>query len=516
MLFLRRRRREALLAAGCFLALSFTAHAFPRRWAAELVVTPRGVAPYEAPVERLVAGAVGPESLERAATVAGVTTAASVLELFESDAGLEERLGVRAEVRRTASGALEGVVLHAEAPARYQADQLVQALARELIERNAALERELRGQAPAPSALTAGPTGSGSQAERNLRETRQRLATLRERNPRLRAANPAGELLAVERALGEERVELTGWEARVAAAASAAAELEQAVRREAELAWQAERRAQPVAPVGAAPASSEQGPTREPTRLERLEAELVRLLATRTDRHPDVRRVVREIEAEREAERQRGQLGVPEPARQQPVSVPPRDEGSRPWDRPVVDRPLVDQTVLVAGEGGAGGEGPPPAFFQRAPSYGPWVAARTEEAQARREVEVRRKALEARQAEHARLESEEATLSRVRAEEAGLSRQVEELEQAARVGAARVEPGPLAAPIVPLQVAAPARLTPLTWAPWSTGQGLALALLLALTAGWVVDMFDRSYHQAEELGDLPVPVLGVVPHLRGR
>lgn len=509
VLFLRRRRREALLAAGCFLALSFTAHAFPRRWVAEAIVTPRGLTPYAAPVERLVAGATGTEALERAATAAGVTTAASVLELMETQPGLEERLGVRTEVRRSASGALEGVVLHAEAPGRYQAEQLVRSLARELIQRN---EQEAAGQ-PAGSE-PGGPTRPTVAPA--LQEARQRLAALRERTPSLREPSRAADLHALERALSEDRIALTTWEARADAAAAATGELEQAVRREAQLAWQAERARPAPAPVTPAqPAPAPQGPARAPTRLEQLEAELVRLLATRTDRHPDVRRLLREIEAEREAERARSQAEPPLslPGRQEPVAVP-----GQAWvDRPVLDR-AADADGLKRVADGQPAQEPPPAFLQRAPSYGAWVAARSEEAQARREVEVRRRSLDARRGEHARLEAEEATLARVRAEEAALVRQVTGLEQ--QTAQAPGEPAASrraeAAGVAPLELAAAPRLTPLTWAPWSTGEGVLLALGLALLAGWVVDMFDRSYYQVEELSDLSVPVLGVIPHLRGR
>lgn len=506
VLFLRRRRREALLAAGCFLALSFTAHAFPRRWVAEAVVTPRGLTPYAAPVERLVASATGTEALERAATAAGVTTAASVLELMETQPGLEERLGVRTEVRRSPSGALEGVVLHAEAPGRDQAEQLVRSLARELIQRNeqeAAAEPAAHG-APAPDLRAVVAPA--------LQEARSRLAALRERTPALGEPSRAADLQLLERALSEERIALTTWEARADAAAAATGELEQAVRREAQLAWQAER-ARP-APAPASPEQTAPPPPRAPSRLEQLEAELVRLLATRTDRHPDVRRVIREIEAEREAERARGQA---EPLRlpggQEPVAVP-----GQAW----VDRPVLERGVTAGGlqrvADGQPAQEPPPAFLQRAPSYGAWVAARSEEAQARREVEVRRRGLDARRGEHARLAAEEATRERVRAEEAALVRQVTGLEQqAGRVPSeAALTPRGQAAGVAPLELAAAPRLTPLTWAPWSTGEGVLIALGLALLAGWVVDMFDRSYYQVEELSDLSVPVLGVIPHLRGR
>lgn len=489
--FTLRRRREMLLVGGGLLALTVTSHAFPRRYRAEAWVAPPGAEPYEAPIERLLETALAPEALQVAASLAGVTTAASVLELFQSDRGLEGRLGLEREVRRDARGALQGVVLRAEAPRRDQAELLVGALARGVVEHNRAL---LGG------AADSGPIGSGVAPTRVL-EVRERLADLRQRHPGLQDVGLLARARELERALADDRVELAGWEARATASAASAARLGEAVREEALAAWREEVAA------AAAPARPEPRVQPEPpadrveaatTRLEQLEAELRLLRATRTERHPEVRRLLRLIEGERQAETRRA-LDAPVAPSGRPVLEPVRC-------------PVEGRVRLVTGDEAQPPSGDPPAaFLQRAPSYGSWMAARLEEAGARREVDARRRTHDARQAEQLRVQAEVASLEDARRTEAGLAQELQTLEHAA---AAAVQV-PAVVGAAPLDLRA-VRTVPLTWTPWGPGLGLLLAAGVALLAGLAVDVLDRAYYRSEELQGLPVPLLGVVPHLRRR
>lgn len=490
--FLRRRGREVGFAALAFLALTLTAHAFPRRWVADAMVVPPGVAPYPGPVERLVSTALSPHQLAEAASIANVPTAASVFELLDGSSSLQARLGASMEVRRDERGALHGIAVRAEAASRDQARRLVEALAAGLISANAQL---VVSGAPAPA--------GGSNARHALDASRRRLSTLRERHPGLADPEKEGRVRALERAAGDERVELAAWEARASAASETVARLSEAVQREAELAWraaEAEARRQvapPPRPVEPTPAPALQ---RAPSRLEELEAELIRQLASRTDRHPEVRRLLRLIEAERASE---------ERARESAPPSRPVSDGPRGGQIATEEADPSDATFIAEDDplGAAPAAGPPPVFLTRAPSYGSWVSAQAEEARANREVEARRRSLEARQGEQSRLQAELDALGRVRHEEQTLVREVAELERTASAAPAEGVPA--------LVLAAPEpTLTPLTWAPWSLGQALLLAVGIGLLAGLGKDLFDRSYHQADELSELPVPVLGVVPHLR--
>lgn len=490
--FTLRRRREMLLVGGGLLALTVTSHAFPRRYRAEAWVAPPGAEPYEAPIERLLETALAPEALERAASLAGVTTAASVLELLQSDRGLEGRLGLQREVRRDPRGALQGVALRAEAPRRDQAELLVGALARGVVEQN----RALLGQGAGSGAVDSGVAPS------RMLEVREQLVGLRQRHPGLLDAGLLARARELERALADDRVELAGWEARATASAASAARLSEAVREEALAAWRAEVAAESAPPARPEPRTQPEPPVDRAgtaTRREQLEAELRLLRATRTERHPEVRRLLRLIEGEREAEARRA------------LDAPAEAPSGRPVLEPVRG-PAEGRLRLVAGDEAQAQPGEPPAaFLQRAPSYGAWMAARLEETGARREVDARRRTHDVRQAEQVRVQAEVASLEGARRTEAGLVQELETLERSAAATApSRGVPG-----AAPLDLHA-VRTVPLTWAPWGPGLGLLLAVAVALMAGLAVDVLDRAYYRSEELQGLPVPLLGVVPHLRRR
>jgi hypothetical protein len=220
-----------------------------------------------------------------------------------------------------------------------------------------------------------------------------------------------------------------------------------------------------------------------------------------TRRHPDVRRLMRKIELlKAEAAQERDAPGS---------GAKTSEEESRPiQDLPRAVVPIADGDERPLGIG----EEVPGHWLQRAPRYSLWVEAQSQAAQARVTLDAREQVLESRKKMHARLAKQVTELERARLEEQELLAQQQE-EEALRVRAANELP-----PVhEPLLIVEQARVIHAS-TPWRFFLPLTLvAGLLALLAAYLVELQDRSFHSPGEVTRrASLPVLGVIPHLRGR
>ena len=419
--------------------------------------------------------------------------------------------------------------------------------------------------APIPSqAATSGPSVAEIQAA---------LAKLRSEHPALVSDDGAGARLRSEEQTWERRRESErGLETRYTQEVAHSEDLRQRVLEEARALWERHKSELRDRARQAALAARTKAPVQlaEPTgALAELEAELRRLLATLTLRHPEVRRLLRRIELERarlaslsaneipsdapgalpDEEVLPGALppgdsspgdsgpapapagGTPAPSEggaAPPASSPEDDPPGGPRPLPGAEpeaQPGVEETSGEVGlefdiSDDEQGEGRaleheqevPAEWIQRAPSYREWIGARDRASRTRAQLEAEHAQSEAMRLrldrERRRLEARERSLAALRGSEARLE------DELAR--ARQMQPAPLA-----LRSGPRARLQASAARPVSSFrpldyllQALLGAALASLLFGWWVDRRDPAIHCSEDLSDLRVPVLGVIPHLR--
>lgn len=418
--------------------------------------------------------------------------------------------------------------------------------------------------APIPSEATSGPSVAELQAA---------LAKLRTQHPELVSDDGAAARLRSEEQTWERRRESErGLETRYTQELAHSEDLRQRVLDEARALWEAhkaelrDRARQAVLAQRKEPVQVE-----EPTgALAELEAELRRLLATLTLRHPEVRRLLRRIELERARLASLGTIPSDAPGALPseevlPGALPPEDgptgggpteggpteggappaegegapsgpgaapsEGSAPGTLPNSspnDEKSAQPDAGVSGEVGlelqiSDDEQPegralqheqavPAEWIQRAPSYREWISARDRAARTRAELESEQAQTQAMRLrldrERRRLEERERSLVSLRGTEARLEDELSRARQLRPVPApVRVGPRP--------RLQASAARTVSSFRPLDyLVHGLLLAALVALLFGWWVDRRDPAIHESEDLSDLRVPVLGVIPHLR--
>jgi hypothetical protein len=487
----RLARRRARYMATVFGALGtcvvVLCDLLPAEHQARAVVAPSGPG-RTGPIERVRELALSPASL------ADVASAASVAEsrtLGEWVAGRSPEAGLRVSpevlVVRGGEREVEHVVVLARGLTAPQARLAADALADRVVAQDASLATGV------PLDRASAPPSTAARAR--LEAHRARLG------PLLRDLGLEERHRALAVRVAEERAALVGLRAQLVGAGEETDRLEELARDEAARAHALHRdeeaaRAALAAVPAPAPAPAPQSATPTPAdRLSALEAELQRLLVTFTERHPEVRRAQRQVEAER-----RAQAAAPRaPGAAQEAAGPRRPQVA---DAP----PAVASLVFTVADDDAPPPAPgPEAWLPRAPSYGLWAAARARAETTRVEVEAREQALAVRTGELATLERSLAEQAAARAEESRLA-----ADAAAEL--ALLPPAPLE-PTARLAVVERATVVD-SRSPWALLlPGLLLAGLASMALGVAVDAADRTLHRREELEALGVTVLGVIPRV---
>jgi len=473
-LFLRRRGRLVgfVFAIACAVG-SFGVYYAPKRHRTEAVVQPQGQLPYPGPLNTMLEDVQDDLALEAMASHAQLELVPGSWEGFWGQTTIRQRFEVSVT---SAPLAVDGrkqssveVRFSTLTPKRSQGEAAVRFLAQALLDADAQWRKAQRTDEPEPQASdepdyraqlqalrASAPEADGSELVRRLRDLRQRIA--------------------------EAEIQQASLLAREQAAADGLQELDARVSEEATQAYLAYLDAEREKARQEAMREGSGDETRDPrlVRIDELEAQLERMLATRTRRHPEVRELVRRLEAERRAAADAGLT----------PTVDPRG----------VD---FDPTPFQPGP-------TPPVWRQRAPSYAGWVGARDEVLDVRQLLAVAREELTALVTQREGLEAAQARAEDTQRELARLERLAEEQERSA--AAERNE----RAVIPPLRLVPPvtSRAESLVWVGW---KGVVLlSLLLALGVGVAVDLGDDSYRLPEEVvGELGVPVLAVIPRLKG-
>lgn len=515
---LRRRGRLMAAAAGVVLGGGvLLLGSLPSTYIARALVGPP-VGTYDGPIERLIEQALSPASL------AGVASACEVLPhrgpgevLVGAPADPLKRLAARVEAR---GRPVQGVVVEAAGASPEQAIAAAGLLAARLVACDADLRALLpTGDAPAS---TAAATQDGPEPL----PARLLLEQLRLRHPLLRDVEAERRLAQLAARLSEDRIAHASLGAKLEGHAAEADRLEALVREEAGRAWRldrAERLAQraprPASPSPPSAAQAEpppEAPRPAPSsRVAELEAELQRLLVSRTSLHPDVRRLQRLLEAER---LRVAAAPAPPDARQADA----RDAGDARHASAPARQPALDDAphpLIAVADGPPDVVGPvvdgPEAWTQRAPSYPAWAEARARAEEVRLALDALEQEQAARRREHDLLTGALAQLAAPRLEEARLTAR---LEQEARRAAPAAPAGPEpAAPIgAPLRLLEPPAVHA-ERSPWAHLPALLLlALVLPAAGGVLLEARDRSVGGPDDLEGLGAPLLGVIPHLRAR
>lgn len=523
---LRRRGRLMLGAAGVTFGVGLAVlPTLPSTYTARALVGPAaGV--YDGPIERLVEQVLAPASLSGVASECDVARDRTIGEVLAGvPADRLGRLSVHIDVRGRPA---ESVVVEAAGTSRETAVKAADLVAARLVACDAAHRVQgvaaLRSDA-AGGATTKDPAAQGGAPARLL------LEELRLRYPLLRDPSPERRLQDLAQRLSEGRIAVATLEAQLDGLTAESERLQRVVDQESRQAWRlelAERQAQaarlvrstpaPEAPTSPAP-TTRPAPAPAPTsRVAELEAELARLLASRTTLHPDVRRLMRLLESERQ--------------RLTSLSAPAANDGRQAGREP--DAPLEEVSprraalpvdpaapLVVAVADGPPDVGPPLAaggpetWTQRVPSYPAWIEAQHRAEEVALQLVARREEQGARQREHDLLAQQLAHLRDPRLEEARLVERLSAEEELARrsVAAPTAVGRPLTPPLVVLQPAgvhgerSPSRHL----AAWALA-----SVILPLLGGLLLELRDRSVRGIEDVEGLGAPILGVVPHLRAR
>jgi uncharacterized protein involved in exopolysaccharide biosynthesis len=449
-----------------------------------------------------------------------------ILHVFEGGASspvqtIRDRIEVQASGRGDRSELLSITVTGEKAD---ETAYVASRIAVELVER----DRDFR--VATATAIHDAVVSEASADLRPLDDLAARIDRMKAENPLMATTQDAGiraQLEQASHALDEDQITQAEVATSVAMLEGEVSRWSLAVQEEAEVA----RRA---AAAAEAQKAQPRAPADDPRRahLVELERELVAARSHFTDQNPEVKRLVREIALEREY------LGVPDTdGDAEPVPGPGSERSERPAESAPRQEPrvgLVERSSDVKPAADVP-TGEPRAmdtrFVIEAPAYRSWreavaklEAARTRDAALKARIE-RRSAelarlrelvdkLPEKRLELVRLEAERDRLH-ARAEEA--RQRLERVERIWRIelgdgsGGARTERLALSeAALVPRFALGPDR-------PWMFFIGLIASVLIAVVAAYVRDAQDRSLHTDEDLQDaLDIPVLGVIPRLRGR
>lgn len=505
---LRRRGQIILLAAAAFLLSGLVVlGAMPTVYSARSAVGPSEGATSSGPVDLLV------ERVRSPATLAAV---ASDCEVRGPRTPLEVLAGIAADPVQRLEARVESVhgaiIVEASGTTPEVALEAANLLAQRLVDLDA--ERRATVQVVSEAQVTT--------ADAPAVPAQVLLAQLRIRYPTLRDPDAERRLQEIASRMSEDRIAVAAMRAQLDGLTAEAERLEGLVREEAARAWRLDRaerqslaerarspRSEPESQGRGVAPSTPAGPP--PSRVAQLEAELSQLLATRTTLHPDVRRLLRLLESER----QRAAV-TPAPAPSPPAWRPASrstavEDVSMPADSLLFVTDDEDPALPPQQQPGDG----PDAWIQRAPSYPAWVEARARGEEVRLQLDAREQERAARQREHDQLTRRLADLEGPRLEEARLLARVDE---EARAAARSVAATPLRAPAV--AASAPLRLLQAAGvqserSPWRHFPTWVLcSFLLPLFGGVLLELRDRSVRGLEDLDDLGAPLLGVIPHLR--
>ncbi|RMG17777.1 MAG: hypothetical protein D6731_03410 [Planctomycetota bacterium] len=496
-----RRRARTLLSTWIGLGALATAFVFsaPEHYRAEAVLGADAPGGYAGPARRLVARVNSRSVLLRAAAEGGLL-GASGQAAGDDPAPTDalRRLGARFELEGR-PGAVQALRVSAQAPSPQGALRAVDLLCRELLD----YDRRLRERTLAQRARGEDARPHGAKPARVL------LEELRQRHPLLRDPDFLQRHQREAEAIATEELAVLALRKRRDALRARAQRLGELVRREAEVAYRAHREQLARREREAAEAAAREREAREATEsappqvvaetrreLAAHEEELQRMLATRTRRHPDVRRLLRKIELLRK----RASEEAP---------APPEGAGTGERSKPVslreaevvpIAEPAEDPVALA--------DAPLETWRQQAAHYADWLAAQSEADQASVALEAREQVLLRRKQRHADREKAVQELEVARLEEQRLLARMEE-EEALRKAAPTLAP-----PHEPLLLATAPRvvssdtprdyLLPL----W------VLAGLLAAGAAALAEATDRSFWTLSDVQRTGLPVLGAVPRMR--
>jgi hypothetical protein len=502
----RRRGRAMLVGCGATLAAGvLVLGSMPTVYSARALVGP-AVGTYDGPIDRLTEQTLSPAVLAEVASACRLSPHRGVGEALARVPGDPvERLDARLEVR---GAPVQGVVVEASGTSRLLAELAADLLAARLVAADAEHRARARGAAPV---ATSSATDASAEVATAI-PSRLLLEQLRLRHPLLRDADADRRAQAIAARLSEDRIATAGLRGQLEGLGAEAERLEALVQEEATRAWRLDRAERLAQAERSAPTVAEGPPRGAPaptSRVAELEAELQRLLATRTTLHPDVRRLMRMLDSER-----RSAAAAPVDDESRPVRAEPRSEQAGAD----VDRDL-DRGVLAVADGPPDLAPPqaqpgPEVWTQRAPSYPAWVEARARVEETRLALDAREQERAAREREHDLLTKRLAELAGPRLEEARLVALVEaearRADEVASAGPAQ-RPAQASPPLVVIHGAG----VHAARSPWQHLPLWALAsLLLPLFGGLLLEVRDRSVRGVEDLEGLGAPVLGVVPHLR--
>ncbi|MCO5169467.1 MAG: hypothetical protein M9894_24250 [Planctomycetes bacterium] len=323
---LRRRGRRMLGVAGALgLAGLLLLGALPSTYTARALVGP-AVGAYDGPVERLIEQTLSPASLAAVVSACGVPAHRGPGEVLTgAPADPLRRLAARLEPR---GRPVQGVVVEAAGASPEQAVAAADLLAARLV----VCDAEQRGGLTPAAPTTTAAAATDDEPASTSPPARLQLEQLRLRHPLLRDVEAERRLAGLAARLSDDRIAHAALAAKLEGLAAEADRLEALVREEAGRAWRldrAQRLAQRPPPAPAERAPDAAAAPAPPSRVAELEAELQRLLVARTPLHPDVRRLQRLLDAERQ--RAASSPRAPRPTRARPAPSPraPRTRARR-------------------------------------------------------------------------------------------------------------------------------------------------------------------------------------------
>ncbi len=487
--FLRRRAGViGVTFAGGALLTSLAVVLPTPRFVARASVAPAGPG-YATPVAWLVA------QISSRTLLADVTYAAFKQPVGDPAEALRAPGHDLVEAERDAGGELAQLAVWVGGPSKEEALKAAERLRTVLLEadrtRRAALAAdEVPGEPPGPS----------------LAELRVERAALRQRHPPRLVAERLARAAAAADAAARAREAATVAQLDHTTRSEEVARLEAEVDREARrayLAHRAEAQAEALARAQEQRRQQQADPQAErpagPSRSEVLRGELQRMLAKWTPRHPEVRRLQRQLDLELERERREGTA----------AAASREDQAAAP-ERPQVGPQVGERSrgFVLAGADEAGTLQVPDGWRQRAPSYAALLEARRQEREAALAQALAARRADQEEARAARLGQQVTALRQPRLEAERLEGAIEQLRRAGPEEPARAAGPPLVSggpPLIVTVIGGGARF----------GWGLTLAALAALLAGLLAERQDRTIYAVDDILGA-APVLGAIPRVRGR